>query len=486
PTPARPDSPANFLSISSADLPEVGFQLGSKLTSRSNREGEDVYLECSVRANPPSFSVFFTHKGNRIRQNASAGVILTNQTLVLQDIRRWMSGDYRCHAQNLRGEGVSLPVTLDVRFAPRCSEDQEFVYGVSLGEGATVSCKVDSNPPANRFRWAFNASSEVLDLGERDPSHLHGASTSVFPYTPKTEFDFGTLLCWAVNDIGQQRFPCVFHLIQTGPPEPLINCVLQNLSMTSLSVSCQEGFNGGLPQFFVMEVYDHGTRDAIRNITSFTPSFTARELRNGAQLSIVIYAANGKGRSVSTILEARTAEPEEVKQVLGMPKDEQQRSPVQVLKSPLLLSVLGFFGLALLVSVAMVLYFQCLRKAAPRGRGKDGPGKDNEGGPDLLHISPSHRIGTDGRLTPSHRGHSLIDLSSLPVFTIRPDETFTTTLSFGGEEGEDARMGSVLLDPWRQMQARNAEYRSVSPLATLPRPRPSDSSKLRKHFESTV
>lgn len=39
---------------------------------------------------------------------------------------------------------------------------------------------------------------------------------SVVNYTPVTELDYGTLLCWATNDIGQQVHPCVFQIVAAG------------------------------------------------------------------------------------------------------------------------------------------------------------------------------------------------------------------------------------------------------------------------------
>lgn len=39
---------------------------------------------------------------------------------------------------------------------------------------------------------------------------------SVVTYTPMTELDYGTLLCWATNKIGDQRVPCVYHIIAAG------------------------------------------------------------------------------------------------------------------------------------------------------------------------------------------------------------------------------------------------------------------------------
>ena len=35
-------------------------------------------------------------------------------------------------------------------------------------------------------------------------------------YTPMTELDYGTLLCWANNSIGTQDHPCVFQIVAAG------------------------------------------------------------------------------------------------------------------------------------------------------------------------------------------------------------------------------------------------------------------------------
>lgn len=47
---------------------------------------------------------------------------------------------------------------------------------------------------------------------------MNGATyvSSVVTYTPVTELDYGTLLCWATNSIGSQRVPCVYHIIAAG------------------------------------------------------------------------------------------------------------------------------------------------------------------------------------------------------------------------------------------------------------------------------
>ena len=47
--------------------------------------------------------------------DVAAGVIISNQSLVLQDVKRDSSGIYTCVAHNIEGDGVSNPMTLNVR-----------------------------------------------------------------------------------------------------------------------------------------------------------------------------------------------------------------------------------------------------------------------------------------------------------------------------------------------------------------------------------
>ena len=61
------------------------------------------------------------------------------------------------------------------------------------------------------------------------------ASKSVVRYTPKTEMDFGSLVCWASNEVGL-GVPCVYHLLPIGPPEPPTDCHTYNITYSSLQV----------------------------------------------------------------------------------------------------------------------------------------------------------------------------------------------------------------------------------------------------------
>ena len=47
--------------------------------------------------------------------NDNRGVIVSNMSLVLQHVGRYSSGKYTCGATNSQGQGVSKPVTLEVK-----------------------------------------------------------------------------------------------------------------------------------------------------------------------------------------------------------------------------------------------------------------------------------------------------------------------------------------------------------------------------------
>lgn len=91
-----------------------------------------------------------------------------------------------------------------------------------------------------------------------------------------------------------------------GKPDALHNCTIVNQTAESLHVECTEGFDGGLPQGFTMEVYDAQTMALVSNVTSKTPSFTVTGLEPGIGFLIELSASNGKGRSAKNTLHAYT------------------------------------------------------------------------------------------------------------------------------------------------------------------------------------
>ncbi|XP_063600030.1 hemicentin-2-like [Penaeus indicus] len=218
--------------------PTATARFGSSLDVENIKEGDDVYFECDVYANPQASRVSWRLNNQVLHHNVSAGVIVSNHALVLQRVVRAWAGLYSCHALNPVGDGVSNTLRLDVKFlcypllslppllpspsfiilppfsptdAPVCSPGQVTTYAVGRYEDAEVTCSVDANPALTKFQWTFNNTADIIDVPQGRFSS--DSTVSVITYTPMTSLDYGTLLCWAYNSIGTQRVPCVFHIV---------------------------------------------------------------------------------------------------------------------------------------------------------------------------------------------------------------------------------------------------------------------------------
>uniref|UniRef100_A0A182JJ81 Uncharacterized protein n=1 Tax=Anopheles atroparvus TaxID=41427 RepID=A0A182JJ81_ANOAO len=129
---------------------------------------------------------------------------------------------------------------------PICRPDQKKIYGVARNEAAEILCQVDAYPPPESFKWSFNNTAETIDMPQSG-YRVHAEQASSLTYTPVKELDYGTIMCWADNVVGQQKEPCVFHLIAAGKPEMPYNCSLVNQTSESLEVDCAEGVQRGGP-----------------------------------------------------------------------------------------------------------------------------------------------------------------------------------------------------------------------------------------------
>lgn len=151
------------------------------------------------------------------------GIIISNQSLVITNVRRSQMGQYTCIANNAEGEGESnqalleiqckhnlwkLPksfrlISLEIVFAfscstfpstnttkrtvaPLCRPGQVQTYNVGRGETAQIQCEVEGIPRDISFVWKFNTSvSEVLDM----PSSIvrNNSTKSTIHFKPMTE-----------------------------------------------------------------------------------------------------------------------------------------------------------------------------------------------------------------------------------------------------------------------------------------------------------
>ncbi|XP_043582647.1 hemicentin-2-like isoform X4 [Bombus pyrosoma] len=292
--------------------PVVMLELGSNLNLSAIREGIDVYFECNIKSNPWVYKVSWRHNGNPLYHNPATGTIISNQSLVLQSVTRSRAGIYTCIGSNQEGDGESNPLNLDIKFTPVCHHGQVKVFGVARQETTRIPCELEANPAEVTFTWKFNNTMEAIDIPQAHVTSERTRSTA--SYTPMTELDYGTLLCWGTNDQGTQLEPCVYHIVPAGHPDTPHNCSLLNQTTDSLYVECTEGFDGGLPQKFTIQVdREVGTSSTsskpsttVYNQTSKVPSFSVSNLEPGTTYDVHIYASNSKGRSETVHFRATT------------------------------------------------------------------------------------------------------------------------------------------------------------------------------------
>nr|XP_022909798.1 nephrin-like [Onthophagus taurus] len=283
--------------------PNVTLTPGHAVDVNEIKEGDGVYFECHLIANPWVLRVWWLRDGERLQSNTTNGIIVSNQTLVLQRVNRFSSGRYCCEASNSEGSARSKPFHLKVKFEPVCSDGpNKKLLGAAKDEPLRIECKVDAEPPPTSYRWSFNSTPGISkDLNQ----YASEPGGGVLTYVPRTLADYGTLQCWATNTLGSQRTPCIYQIVRAGPPEPPTNCAPVNVTHHSVIVSCKKGFDGGLKQRFVMQL--NFSDNIIANQSGNTPEFPINSLEPSQEYTATVYAINIKGTSKGpTILQFKT------------------------------------------------------------------------------------------------------------------------------------------------------------------------------------
>ncbi|XP_037033007.1 neural cell adhesion molecule 2 [Bradysia coprophila] len=344
--------------------PVVTLEFGTNLNSTSIREGADVYFECNIKSNPWVYRVSWRHNGKALDNSVPEGIIVANQSLVLQNVSRARSGLYTCVGSNREGDGEST-INVNIKFPPVCRPGQKNIYSTGRHETAKVVCEVEANPYDITFHWKFNKTHNALEFVDIPSSHVAvDRLKSTAHYTPLTEHDYGTLLCWGSNEIGTQMEPCVYNIIPAGRPDSLTNCTILNQTYNGFQIECIEGFDGGLPQDFVIEVYTVGNRQNPIIIKSKVPYFELKNLNSGAGYNVFMIAQNRKGRSNSTVLQVYTLKNPEKQTDLSLAS-----GPAIENMKPFLAILLGIVGGMMFIAIVIVFIV--------RMRGSSGRDRNN-------------------------------------------------------------------------------------------------------------
>ncbi|XP_018350424.1 PREDICTED: protein turtle-like [Trachymyrmex septentrionalis] len=384
--------------------PIASLKIGSTLNPKNIKEGSDVYFECNVRANPRSYKLTWFHEKEELHHNVTAGVVLSDHSLVLQSITRESAGGYTCMATNVEGRSKSNVVNLEVMFAPVCKyvlnkgggwrhqnatpppfNVPEEVHGALKHETISLVCEVEASPTNVTFHWTFNNSGDLSDVPSTNYSNE--GTTSRLNYTPVTDTDYGALGCWASNSVGHSKQPCLYQVIAAGRPYPLQNCTTYNMNGSWVRISCVEGYDGGLPQKFVAIV-------GKRRLESSLPFWEFQMLKPA---KVALYAVNAKGSS----------EPYAIEVVLKGVAKFTGESTSSTDMSPILIGLGGTAtGLGLIVTGVLMALWR--RHAATPAKPKPpqqpsiatfaGKGDEEDGNPDLIPTTALTNHLTDRKL----------------------------------------------------------------------------------------
>ncbi|GBL85764.1 Nephrin [Araneus ventricosus] len=372
-------------------VPQLTLRLGSKLRHAHIQEGNDVYFECNIRASPWVSEIGWKFEDQELHTNTSNGIIVSNQSLVLQKVQRSSRGRYTCTATNSEGTGESNEVFLRVQYAPLCKPGQKIIYGAARHEAVRVTCEVEADPREVSFHWQFNNTAESLEV----VTFVNDGTMSTATYIPRTEFDYGTLLCWGTNIVGSQVEPCIYTIVPAGPPDSVENCSVTNQTEDSMIVECSPGYDGGLQQQFILEVHETALHRLQVNLSASSyPYFHVRGLPSGTHFVAVVYAANAKGRSQAVVMRTHT---------LPGPESQTRRENVwQVTFSPVLIVlvsvIIGFVVIAMIVVVVMKCRTRHERhkgQILPRKAYKLQPGLSKEEENNEAGKSPGEEKGPD-------------------------------------------------------------------------------------------
>ncbi|KAJ2942139.1 hypothetical protein O0L34_g11052 [Tuta absoluta] len=300
--------------------PVAQISLAEPKEPRLLREDENAVLLCSADASPPANNFTFYREDHLIHDDPIGGIAVEGNKLVLRGLRRHHSTRYRCRARNSEGSALSEPLTLNVLSRPECSAGS-VVQQLAAAPGGEVRARCSVTAPSARdagplrFYWTYNGTRDVLPIPASNVTVMGSSSTVIHGLQTDAGEDLGYLACWASNDIGNQREPCLFRIMPAALPEPPTNCEISNTFL-----HCEPGHDGGLPQRFLLEALEvrppspseganeistlndqsfsgRGLSEAVyRASNDVTPQFPLDALSPG-RYTFLVYSETPRGRS---------------------------------------------------------------------------------------------------------------------------------------------------------------------------------------------
>ncbi|KAM3958855.1 protein turtle homolog A [Aphomia sociella] len=394
------------------------------------REDENAELSCSADASPPATNFTF-YKGAEvhiIRDDPINGVSVERNKLMLRGLRRHHSALYRCRARNTEGSALSEPLTLNVLSRPECAAGS-VVQQLAGTPGGEVRARCSVTAPSSRdagplrFYWTYNGTKDVLPIPASNVTVTGASSTVIHGLPEDDDDDLGWLACWASNDVGNQREPCLFRIVPAALPEPPSNCEIENDVL-----QCEPGHDGGLTQRFLLEALEvrprqdvanedneistmndqgisgRGLSEAVYRVRNDRPQFSLDALSPG-RYTLLVYSETPRGRSPRPAalhsVAIRTANdldvPGSLQTMTPAPPPATTDNSVALLTG----AVLSLVLLTILTTLCVALVVMCRKKGPRRESGQSTIMRRNVG----VSMYGGSSIGSSAVPTVVVRGH---------------------------------------------------------------------------------
>ncbi|XP_043969706.1 B-cell receptor CD22-like [Gambusia affinis] len=166
-------------------------------------EGSLVTLNCSSDANPEAKYTW--------RKNNNQSVVSKDHQFVFSSILSSDSGLYYCTAQNELGKKTSVPVSVQVTYAPRPPSVSVTPSGCIMeGSLVTLTCSSDANPEA-KYTWRKNNDQSVISKDHQ------------FVFSSILSSDSGLYYCTAQNELGEKTSGPVSVQVTYAPRPPSVS-----------------------------------------------------------------------------------------------------------------------------------------------------------------------------------------------------------------------------------------------------------------------
>ncbi|VVC86485.1 unnamed protein product [Leptidea sinapis] len=242
------------------------------------REGQKLKLICRAPGGKPPPDIAWYHGDERLSIARDSSVC----QLSIAALSREMSGaKLRCRVSPPLLQMQARDVILKMYYGSRRRVDKEHSYVEARPEcsagsvvqqlagapGGEVRARCSVSAPSTRdagplrFYWTYNGTKDVLPIPASNVTVM-GSTSSVIHGLPQVDSDqdLGWLACWASNDVGNQREPCLFRIMPAAYPEPPSNCEVEDGF-----IRCEPGHDGGLPQRFILEALEVRQHEPVRN-----------------------------------------------------------------------------------------------------------------------------------------------------------------------------------------------------------------------------